>query len=270
MRRREFIAGFGGAVAWPFAARAQRAALPVIGYLGTGTAGSTGIDLDGFRQGLADAGFVDGRNLTIKYRWAEGRDDRLPALAVEFITQQVAVMVVTSNSGALTAKAARSSIPIVFSMGGDPVRLGLVDSLNRPGGNLTGIAVLSDILIKKRLQLLNELIPNAPFIAILLNPSNPETETRRRDVQAAAQATFQSEETIFSTYHNAGVRVFDIKNQFQPREIAYWVPPVPTRLIDPRPNVTKCAMTCDALVMPDGLMYVSDWNAGLHVLQYEG
>jgi hypothetical protein len=82
--------------------------------------------------------------------------------------------------------------------------------------------------------------------------------------------TFQSEETIFSTYHNAGVRVFDIKNQFQPKEIAYWVPPVPTRLIDPRPNVAKCAMTCDVLVMPDGLMYVSDWNAGLHVLQYEG
>jgi putative tryptophan/tyrosine transport system substrate-binding protein len=189
--RRQFIAGLGGAVAWPLVAPAQQPAMPVIGYLGTGSAGSTGIDLDGFRQGLADAGFVDGRNLTIKYRWAEGRDDRLPALAAEFITQQVAVIVVTSNSGALTAKAARSTIPIVFSMGGDPVRLGLVDSLNRPGSNLTGIAVLSDILIKKRLQLLKELVPNAPFIAVLLNPSHPVTETRRRDVQVAAQAIGQ-------------------------------------------------------------------------------
>jgi putative ABC transport system substrate-binding protein len=190
MRRREFIAGLGSAVAWPVVARAQQA-MPVIGYLGTGSAGSTTIDLEGFRQGLATAGFVDGRNLTIEYRWAEGHDDRLPALAADLITRQVAVMVVTSNSGALAAKAATSSIPIVFSMGGDPVRLGLVASLNRPGSNLTGIAVLSDILIKKRLQLLKDLVPNAAVIAVLLNPSNPETETRQRDVQIAAQAIGQ-------------------------------------------------------------------------------
>jgi putative tryptophan/tyrosine transport system substrate-binding protein len=190
MRRREFIAGLGSAAAWPLVARGQRA-MPVIGYLGTGSAGSTTIDLEGFRQGLANAGFVDGRNLTIEYRWAEGRDDRLPALAADLITRQVAVMVTTSNSGALAAKAATSSIPIVFSMGGDPVRLGLVASLNHPGSNLTGIAVLSDILIKKRLQLLKDLVPNAAVIAVLLNPSNPETETRQRDVQIAAQAIGQ-------------------------------------------------------------------------------
>jgi putative tryptophan/tyrosine transport system substrate-binding protein len=189
MRRREFIAAVGSAAVWPIVVRAQQG-IPVIGYLGTASAESTGIDLDGFRRGLADAGFVDGRNVTIEYRWA-GRDDRLPALAADLITRQVAVMVVTSNSGALAAKAATSSIPIVFSMGGDPVRLGLVASLNRPGSNLTGIAVLSDILIKKRLQLLKDLVPNAAVIAVLLNPSNPETETRQRDVQIAAQAIGQ-------------------------------------------------------------------------------
>jgi putative ABC transport system substrate-binding protein len=163
----------------------------VVGYLGTGSAGPSGIELDGFRQGLADAGFVDGRNVTVEYRWAEGRNDRLPALAAELIARQVAVMVVTSNSGALAAKAATSSIPIVFSVGGDPVKLGLVASFNRPGSNLTGIAVLTDVLIKKRLELLHELVPDASVIAVLFNPSNPDIETRLRDVQAAALAIGQ-------------------------------------------------------------------------------
>jgi putative ABC transport system substrate-binding protein len=163
----------------------------VVGYLGTGSAGPSGIELDGFRQGLADAGFVDGRNVTVEYRWAKGRNDRLPALAAELIARQVAVMVVTSNSGALAAKAATSSIPIVFSVGGDPVKLGLVASFNRPGSNLTGIAVLTDVLIKKRLELLHELVPDASVIAVLFNPSNPDIETRLRDVQAAALAIGQ-------------------------------------------------------------------------------
>jgi putative ABC transport system substrate-binding protein len=189
LKRRKFITLLGSAAAaWPLAARAQQTALPVIGYLGTPSAVSARIDLDGFRQGLADSGFVEGRNVTIEYRWAEGRNDRLPALAAELAARQVAVMVATSNSGALAAKAATSIIPIVFSIGGDPVKLGFVARLSRPGGNLTGVASLADVLIKKRLELLHELVPNASIIAVLLNPSNPDSETRLHDVQAAAQS----------------------------------------------------------------------------------
>jgi putative ABC transport system substrate-binding protein len=190
IRRRQFITLLGGAAAsWPVAARAQT--MPIIGYLGTASAASTRIDLDGFRQGLGDAGFVEGRNVAIEYRWAEGLNNRLPALATELAVRRVAVIVVTSNSGALAAKAATATIPIVFSIGGDPVRFGFAASLNRPGGNLTGIAVLSDVLIKKRLELLHELVPASAEIGVLLNPSNPDIEARLRDVQAAAQALGQ-------------------------------------------------------------------------------
>ena len=177
LRRREFLGALGGVAAgWPIAARAQQPATPVIGYLGNASAASARIDLDGFRQGLADAGFVEGRNVGLEYRWAEGINDRLAGLASELVARRVAVMVVTSNSGALAAKAATSTIPIVFSIGGDPVRLGLVTSFNRPGGNFTGIAILADVLIKKRLELLHELVPKASVIAVLLNPSNPDSE----------------------------------------------------------------------------------------------
>jgi putative ABC transport system substrate-binding protein len=190
-QRREFITLLGGAAAWPVAARAQQPAMPVIGYLGPTSVGSTRVDLDGFRQGLADAGFVEGRNVTIEYRWAEGRNDRLPALATELVARQVAVMAVNSNAAGVAAKAATSTIPIVFQMGGDPVKFGFVASLNRPGGNLTGVAILSDVLIKKRLELLHELVPDSAVIAILLNSSNPDIDTRLRDVQSAAQAIGQ-------------------------------------------------------------------------------
>jgi len=190
MNRRKFITVLGSAAAvWPLAARAQQPELPVIGYLGNASAASARIDLDGFRQGLADAGFVEGRNVGLEYRWAEGINDR--RLASELVARGVAVMVVTSNSGALAAKAATSTIPIVFSMGADPVRLGFVTSFNRPGSNFTGIAILADVLIKKRLELLHELVPKASVIAVLLNPSNPDSETRLRDVQAAAEALGQ-------------------------------------------------------------------------------
>ena len=192
LRRREFLGALGGvATGWPIAARAQQPATPVIGYLGNASAASARIDLDGFRQGLADAGFVEGRNVGLEYRWAEGINDRLAGLASELVARRVAVMVVTSNSGALAAKAATSTIPIVFSMGADPVRLGFVTSFNRPGSNFTGVAILADVLIKKRLELLHELVPKASVIAVLLNPSNPDSETRLRDVQSAAEAIGQ-------------------------------------------------------------------------------
>ena len=177
MNRRKFITVLGSAAAvWPLAARAQQPELPVIGYLGNASAASARIDLDGFRQGLAVAGFVEGRNIGLEYRWAAGINDRLPGLASELLARGVTVMVVTSNSGALAAKAATSTIPIVFSMGADPVRLGFVTSFNRPGSNFTGIAILADVLIKKRLELLHELVPKASVIAVLLNPSNPDSE----------------------------------------------------------------------------------------------
>jgi putative ABC transport system substrate-binding protein len=187
IRRRDFITFLGGAAtAWPLAAQAQT--MPIIGYLGTSSAASTRIDLDGFRQGLADVGFVEGRNVAIEYRWAEGLNDRLAALATELVARRVAVMVVTSNSGVLAAKTATATTPIVFLMGGDPVKFGIAASLNRPGGNLTGIATLADVLIKKRLELLHELVPTPTVIGVLYNPSNPDVEARLRDVQAAAQA----------------------------------------------------------------------------------
>jgi putative ABC transport system substrate-binding protein len=182
LRRRDFITLLvGAAAAWPLAARAQT--MPIIGYLGTSSAASTRIDLDGFRQGLADAGFVEGRNVAIDYRWAEGLNDRLPALATELVARRVAVMVVTSNSGVLAAKSTTATTPIVFLMGGDPVKFGVAASLNRPGGNLTEIAALADVLIKKRLELLHEPVPTPPVIGVLYNPSNPDIEAHLRDVQ---------------------------------------------------------------------------------------
>ena len=191
LRRREFIAGLGGAAAWPLAVGAQQQAMPFIGYLGASSAGSSRVELEDFRQGLANEGFVEGRNVAIEYRWTEGRNDRFPVLVKELVARHVAVMVANTNAGGIAAKAATSTIPIVFQMGGDPVKFGFVSSLNRPGGNLTGVANLTDVLIKKRLELLHELVPNATVIAVLLNPNNPDIDTRVRDVQAAAQTIRQ-------------------------------------------------------------------------------
>src|SRR5271167_2632806 len=188
MRRREFIAGLGSAAAWPVVARAQQRALPVIGFLSAQSADDDYKNfIVPFLQGLKEIGYVEGQNVAVEYRWAENQYDRLPALAADLVRRRVAVIVTGSTPAALAAKAATTTIPIVFSAGGDPVALGLVASLNRPGANLTGTAILAGELSPKRLQLLRELIPNAARFGVLADPAAPPTQSVIADLQAAAR-----------------------------------------------------------------------------------
>jgi putative ABC transport system substrate-binding protein len=189
MRRREFITLIGGAAAWPLAVRAQQPAMPVIGFLNGQSPTEWAVYVAAFRRGLGEAGFVEGRNLAIDFRWAEGQYNRLPALAAELVGRKVAVVVASgSTASALAAKAATTAIPIVFVNGSDPVLLGLVGSLNRPDGNITGVTFLSSPLAAKRLGLLRELSTNAKTIGVLVNPQNPSADFNSKDVQAAADA----------------------------------------------------------------------------------
>jgi len=187
MRRREFITLLGGAAAaWPLAARAQQAGVALVGLLSS--IHHDDREISAVRQGLKEAGYVEGRNVAIKYRPAGGRFDRLPGLAAELVADPVAVIIALSPSAALAAKAATATIPIVFGIGGDPVELGLVSSLNRPGGNVTGVTFLINTLGAKRLELLRELVPSAKVIGVLINPRNPTSQSQTADVQAAARA----------------------------------------------------------------------------------
>jgi len=193
MKRREFVSLLGVATAaWPLAARAQQPALPVVGFLGTGSSESDAFRAAAVQKGLMEAGYVEGRNVAFEYRWAENRYERLPALAAELVRREVAVIVaIGGNTSAVAAKLATTTIPIIFAIGGDPIKMGLVASLNRPGGNITGVAFLVATLVAKQFEVLHEAVPKTALIGYLINPNVANYETDTKDVLAAAESVDQ-------------------------------------------------------------------------------
>jgi ABC-type uncharacterized transport system substrate-binding protein len=189
MRRREFILGLGGAAAWPLAARAQQPATPLIGFLSGRSQDEASSDTAAFHQGLNEMGYLDGRNVALEYRWAEGRNELLPDLAADLVQRQVAVLAaVGGNNSALAAKQAIATVPIVFTSSADPILVGLVDSLSHPGGNVTGVSWFDAELGPKQLQLLNQLVPNVTIVGLMVNPQSPEVTYQRETAQQAARA----------------------------------------------------------------------------------
>jgi len=188
MRRREFITLLGSAAAWPLSVRAQQPAMPVIGFLSPGSPESDVVRLTGVRQGLKESGYVEGQNVAIEYRFAHGQNDRLPALAADLVDRRVAGIVTAGTPATLAAKAATATVPIVFNTGVDPVQFGFAASLSRPGGNLTGVVILSGDLAAKKLEVLHELLPDAAVVAMLVNPANPIVEPESKETQDAARS----------------------------------------------------------------------------------
>src|ERR1700716_4291460 len=192
MRRREFIILSATAVTWPLAARAQQPTMPVVGFLGAASPDGYEPFVGGFIRGLKEAGFIDGENVAIAYRWAEGQYDRLPALAADLVAKRVSVIVATGGlPSSLAAKEATKTIPIVFTLGSDPVKFGLVASLNRPGANVTGVSLFAYLLDAKRVELMHELVPSAATIALLANPNSPQADAQIADVEAASRTLGQ-------------------------------------------------------------------------------
>src|SRR6516164_11177585 len=193
MRRRQFVTLLGGAAAaWPLAARAQHGAIPIVGYLSGGSSDSLTAYPEVFRRSLAEAGYVEGQNVEIEYRWAGDQPDRLPALATELVSRKVTVLHAVSNAAAYAAKAATSTVPIIFQTGGDPVEIGLVASINRPEGNATGVTLFLNELAAKSLELLREALPSVAVIAFMVNPTNPRAKVNTSELQAAAQTARQN------------------------------------------------------------------------------
>jgi putative ABC transport system substrate-binding protein len=218
MRRREFTAGLAATMAWPLAVRAQQAALPVIGFLSPQSSGAMTNRTAGFINGLAELQYDVGRNVAIEYRWADGHADRLPALAEELVRQQVSVIAAPTQDAALAARAATTTIPIVFNVGGDPVKVGLVASLTRPGGNATGVSMFNNEVEAKRLGLLQEMVPGIRSVGLLVNPDNGGVDNQLRVVQDAARAlglrlhvgrvsSDADVDTAFESLLQAGVRM---------------------------------------------------------------
>ena len=187
IKRRQFIAGLGSAAAWPVVARAQQAGMPVVGSLNTGSRAASSAREAAFREGLGSMGFVEGRNVAINYQYTEAQNNRLPALAADLVRQQVAAIYAFGAGPAVTAKAATATIPIVFGTGGDPIKLGLVTSLNQPGGNMTGVSFLTTATAAIRMQMLHEAVPKAAVMGLLVNPTNPAAQPDTREVQDAAR-----------------------------------------------------------------------------------
>ena len=213
MRRRDFIRLLGGVAAeWPLAVRAQQRPMPVIGFLHSASPGPFARAVDAFRQGLSETGYVEGQNVAIEYRWAEGQYDRLPALAADLAGRQVSVIVaVAGNTPALAAKAATTSIPIVFVSGGDPVSAGLVASLNRPGGNVTGVSWIATALVPKQLELLRRSVGNAALIGALVNPNYPDHDLQLRELQKGADAIGQEIKIVqAATAHDIDTAFVDL------------------------------------------------------------